>query len=105
MNNDNKNNGALWEKTSKTGNQYYSGNLTIENIKYKLTMFINDKKGNEKAPDYRLIAEFETLGKKENQEGQAMSEKPTEEDFKSKTEKTFGSNVLDTSLDESDLPF
>lgn len=94
MNNDNKNTGALWEKTSKTGNQYYSGNLTIDNIKYKLTMFINDKKGNEKSPDYRLIAEFEALPKI----GQAVEE-VKEDPFKDMAKEGY------IELTDDDLPF
>ena len=46
---------ALWKKQSEKGTKYCSGKLKIGDKEYQLTLFNNDKKGNEKAPDFNLI--------------------------------------------------
>lgn len=43
--------GGLWKNTSKDGKEYLSGNFGDA----KILIFPNDKKGNEKAPDYRMV--------------------------------------------------
>lgn len=52
---DNTNTGAVWKTTSKRGLEYLSGKVNVEGKDYQVAMFINDKKGNEKAPDYRIV--------------------------------------------------
>lgn len=42
---------GLWKNTSKDGKEYWSGNLGSA----KIMVFENDKKGNDKAPDYNLV--------------------------------------------------
>lgn len=55
MNNyDNTNKGAVWLKTSKNGLKYMSGNINVNGVEHDIAIFKNDKKGNDKAPDYRL---------------------------------------------------
>lgn len=55
MNNyDNTNKGAVWLKTSKNGLKYMSGTVDVNGIQHDIAIFKNDKKGNDKAPDYRL---------------------------------------------------
>ena len=46
---------GLWKKESKKGNKYCSGKFKLDGKEYYLTLFNNDKKGNEKAPDFNLI--------------------------------------------------
>ena len=46
---------GLWKKQSEKGTKYCSGKLKIGDKEYQLTLFNNDKKGNEKAPDFNLI--------------------------------------------------
>ncbi len=50
-----KDEGVLWKKVAKSGLHYYSGKLTLEGKEYFISMFNNDKKGNDKAPDFRII--------------------------------------------------
>ena len=59
---------GLWKKTSKNGTKYCSGKLKIGNKEYQLTLFNNDKKGNEKAPDFNLIVRDSVIsqGKQES---------------------------------------
>ena len=47
--------GSLWKKKSKSGITYCSGKIKIGANEYYITLFNNDKKGNEKAPDFQLI--------------------------------------------------
>ena len=46
---------GIWKKTSKKGNTYCSGKFKLNGKDYYLTLFNNDKKGNEKAPDFQLF--------------------------------------------------
>lgn len=46
---------GLWKKKSQKGTTYCTGKFKIANKEYYLTLFNNDKKGNEKAPDFNLI--------------------------------------------------
>ena len=54
---DKNNKGSLWERKSKKGTLYYSGIATIDNHDYRVPMFENDKKGNDKRPDLNLVFE------------------------------------------------
>lgn len=57
-NNNNKNQnelGALWKKKSKTGMSFLSGYINDhDGSRTDIVIFANDKKTNEKAPDYRV---------------------------------------------------
>lgn len=57
MNNENQVKAGLWEKTSKNGNVYYNGKVTLDGKDYWVKMFDNSGKTNDKAPDYNLIFE------------------------------------------------
>ena len=46
---------GLWKKKSKSGITYCSGKIKIGANEYYITLFNNDKKGNEKAPDFNII--------------------------------------------------
>jgi hypothetical protein len=47
--------GALWKKKSKAGLSFLSGYITDhDGQKTDVVVFANDKKSNERAPDYRL---------------------------------------------------
>ena len=46
--------GALWSKTNAKG-QFFTGNLEINGEKIGVVVFSNDKRGNEKAPDWRIL--------------------------------------------------
>ena len=46
---------GLWKHESKKGNKYCSGKFQLNGKEYYLTLFNNDKKGNEKAPDFQLF--------------------------------------------------
>jgi uncharacterized protein (DUF736 family) len=59
---------GLWKNTSKSGKEYWSGRLGDCNV----MIFANDKKGNEKAPDYRLV-----IGERKNQVNNKQTDAPS----------------------------
>lgn len=54
---DNTNKGALWTKTAKSGLVYKSGRLNVEGKEYNISMFDNDKQGNDARPDFNIVIE------------------------------------------------
>lgn len=46
--------GALWEKTSARG-KYMTGVIKLNGVEEKVVVFHNDKKKNEKEPDWRIL--------------------------------------------------
>lgn len=46
--------GALWNKKSKSGHEFLTGEITIDEIKTKISVWPNDKQGNEKRPDFNI---------------------------------------------------
>lgn len=61
MNNNTNNNfnsnklGALWEKKSQKGYTYFLGNITINGKKTDIFIIKNNKKDNDKSPDYTIM--------------------------------------------------
>lgn len=97
MNNyDNTNKGAVWLRVSKNGLKYMSGILDVNGVDHDIAMFKNDKKGNDKAPDYRLVI----TNNKEQESGQAVTETKESNPHQDFTEEQF-----EVVLDSSDLPF
>jgi len=46
--------GAIWEKTAKNGQPYYSGTVTVDGVEVRFVAFKNRKKeGNQ--PDWRIL--------------------------------------------------
>lgn len=91
---DKNNKGSLWKKQSKKGTWYYSGNTTIDNHDYKVSMFENDKKGNENRPDFNLVFEEP---KQQIQESPKQENDPFQ-DFANE-------NKDEVELSDLDLPF
>jgi uncharacterized protein (DUF736 family) len=54
---DNTNKGALWKKTAKSGLEYISGRLNVDGKDYNISVFNNDKQGNEARPDFNIVIE------------------------------------------------
>lgn len=48
---------GLWNKISSNGTAYANGKIKIENKEYKVILFLNKNKTNEKQPDFNLILE------------------------------------------------
>lgn len=56
--------GAFWNKIAKSsGTEYWSGEITINEVKTKVVMFKNTKKDKENQPDLQVYLQEE---KKEN---------------------------------------
>ena len=50
---------GLWKKVAKSGTKFCSGKIKIGTQEYQIVLFNNDKKGNDKAPDFNLILKFD----------------------------------------------
>lgn len=71
---------GLWKNTSKNGQEYFSGNLGD----CKILIFPNDKKGNDRAPDYRLVI--------------------AEKNKKTETQKAAHATSADNPFNDNDVP-
>ena len=97
MNNyDNTNKGAVWLRVSKNGLKYMSGILDVNGVDHDIAMFKNDKKGNDKAPDYRLVI----TNNKEQESGQAVAENKESNPYQD-----FADEQQEIELSDLDLPF
>lgn len=95
---------GLWKKTSKNGIKYCTGKLKIGDKEFQVTLFNNDKKGNEKAPDFNLILRNGDI----NQETQKQSENVTINTEKKNDEDIyaqFGNSMTIDDITDSDFPF
>jgi uncharacterized protein (DUF736 family) len=99
MNNTNENTnknqnelGALWKKKSKAGLSFLSGYITDhDGQKTDVVVFANDKKSNERAPDYRLY-----ISKPFNKEQTSQSQQSVVK----KIEKKVAAQVIEEDEDE-----
>ena len=57
---------GIWKKVAKSGVKYCTGKIKIGDREYQVRLFNNDKKGNEKAPDFNLIIKTELEVSKSN---------------------------------------
>ena len=80
---------GVWKKVAKSGVKYCTGKIKIGDREYQVRLFNNDKKGNDKAPDFNLIIKTELEAQKSNI--------PSDEVFKQ-----FGDQI---EIDESELAF
>ena len=55
MENEKKNIGGLWLKTSEKGNKFMSGSIEIEGVKHKFVVFKNKYKQGDTHPDYVIL--------------------------------------------------
>ena len=104
MNNyDNTNKGAVWLKTSQNGLKYMSGVVDVNGVEHDIAMFKNDKKGNDKAPDYRLVitSKEEQQTPAEFSQGEIIAKAVNEE---SDPFQDFGKSH-EEELNNLDLPF
>lgn len=54
---DNTNKGAIWNRTAKSGLQYQSGRLNVDGKEFNISLFKNNKDGNEARPDFNIVVE------------------------------------------------
>ena len=47
--------GGFWRKTSKSGLDFYSGNIQVNNERVSVVIFENTMKKNPKQPDYNIF--------------------------------------------------
>lgn len=51
--NERKNNAAMWIKQDKNGNSYFNLSVEVDGKKYRFNVFKNNKKENDKHPDFK----------------------------------------------------
>ena len=90
---------ALWKKEAKSGVKYCSGKLKIGDKEYQVTLFNNDKKGNEKAPDFNLIVK-DSINTQPKQESASNVSKNSVREDNTKVFEDFGKQFY---VDEIDL--
>lgn len=102
MNNyDNTNKGAVWLKTSQNGLKYMSGVVDVNGVEHDIAMFKNDKKGNDKAPDYRLVI----TSKEEQQTPTEPSQAEILDSAMNEESDPFSEFNAEVQLSSDDLPF
>lgn len=89
---------GIWKKTSKKGNTYCSGKFKLDGKEYYLTLFNNDKKGNEKAPDFQLFIRDSI----NTQESEKVAEIPPKIEPSTNVYAEFGDMVAN---DDDVIPF
>lgn len=85
--------GGLWENTSKNGGVYLSGNLGG----LKILVFPNDKRGNDRAPDWRVC-----LTEREREEQPAPGPSPQPQRPAQRPAPVTGRATV---VDDGDIPF
>lgn len=92
---------GIWKQVAKSGIKYCTGKIKIGTNEYQIRLFNNDKKGNEKAPDFNLILKSE--------ENVQVEEKSLEKALENKSSipsddvfATFGEQI---EIDPDDIPF
>lgn len=53
--------GRLWPKTSKAGTAYWSGTMYLGEVKYRLTMFNNNRRDEKDAEFYMYVEPYQEL--------------------------------------------
>lgn len=94
---------GLWKKEAKSGIKYCSGKLKIGDKEYQVTLFNNDKKGNEKAPDFNLIVK-DSINTQTKQESILNEPKNSVREDNTKAFEEFGKQfyVDEINLDDFD---
>lgn len=99
---------GLWKKKSQKGTTYCTGKFKIANKEYYLTLFNNDKKGNEKAPDFNLIIR-DSINTQEQVKIVEIPPKNDEKEANSMDDavfEAFGNSMsIDDFVNEEDFPF
>lgn len=98
---------GLWKKEAKSGTKYCSGKLKIGEKEYQVTLFNNDKRGNEKAPDFNLIVRDSINTQETQKQVQKVPQNSELEQTKDslKNEKTLEQFYIDELDLDSDFPF
>ena len=98
---------GLWKKEAKSGTKYCSGKLKIGEKEYQVTLFNNDKRGNEKAPDFNLIVRDSINTQETQKQVQKVSQNESSKGLDDKVFEDFGNKqfYVDEVDLENDFPF
>lgn len=73
---DNTNKGAIWNRTAKSWLQYQSGRLNVEGKEYNISLFKNNKDGNDARPDFNIVLEPVDGSQFANNSNNSQSQQP-----------------------------
>ena len=82
---------GLWKKVSEKGTHYCSGKLKIGTTEYKVMLFNNSNKLNDKSPDFKLVLSSDEI----EQENDKQVDPFSDDNFKA-----FGD-----SIEKDETPF
>lgn len=88
---------GLWKSISEKGTEYYRGvktGIEINGVKYRVSVFINEKKKSDKSPDMNIV-----LTEIKEKEAEVVNE------FSTLDTKTDYKQDGDIQLEDKDLPF
>ena len=94
---------GVWKKEAMSGVKYCSGKLKIGDKEYQITLFNNDIKGNDKAPDFNLIVK-DSINTQPKQESALNVPKNSVREDNTKAFEDFGKQfyVDEINLDDFD---
>lgn len=93
---------GLWKKQSAKGTKFCTGKIKIGTNEYNIMLFNNDKKGNEKAPDFNLILRDNTNTIEKQEPVQMTLENKSSNGLDDSLFEEFGNQI---EIDPDDIPF
>lgn len=95
---------GLWKREAKSGVKYCSGKLKIGDREWSVTLFNNDKKRNEKAPDFNLIVKDSINSQGTKKDTQNNIEIEPSKGLDEKVFEEFGNDTT-FEISEDEFPF
>lgn len=93
---------GLWKKQAKSGITYCSGKIKLGDREFQVVLFNNDKKGNEKAPDFNLILKDSISTQEKEKQGENTLKIEPSKGLDEKVFEEFGNNI---EISEDEFPF
>lgn len=93
---------GLWKKQAKSGITYCSGKIKLGNREFQVVLFNNDKRGNEKAPDFNLILKDGINIQEKEKQGENVLKIEPSKGLDEKVFEDFGNNI---EISEDEYPF
>ena len=93
---------GLWKKQAKSGITYCSGKIKLGDREFQVVLFNNDKKGNEKAPDFNLILKDGINIQEKEKQGENVLKIEPSKGLDEKVFEDFGNNI---EISDEEFPF
>lgn len=93
---------GIWKKEAKSGIKYCTGKIKIGTNEYQVRLFNNEKKGNEKAPDFNLILKSEENVQVEEKQVKIEPKNESSNGLDDSLFEEFGKSI---EIDPDEIPF